>query len=243
MRTNLNAAALIVCSGLLSGCAGSSDVVQTSSVDPNAAKMAAAAAKPDPTCVALLTKIDGIRKEGVTERAEQAGQGKSTTVPVKRASLAQLAELSKANSEYQSKCSAPGLKSAYVPPVVAPVAAAPVVEKPAAKKVVAKPAPKPVAAVTAPAPAPVAAATATAVAPVAVAVPTPVTAIAPAAPAAPVAAQAAATVAPAAVAAASGNASAAAIDAAKKVATQAATSAVTNQVAPLPAIPGVSVAQ
>ena len=99
--------ALVLCTGLLAGCAGSAvDAVQTSSLDPNAAKMAAAAAaKPDPTCVALLAKIDGMRKDGVAERAEQAAQGKSTTVPVKRASLGQLAELSKANTEYQSKCS------------------------------------------------------------------------------------------------------------------------------------------
>jgi hypothetical protein len=144
-KTTTALVAAVCC--LAAGCAdggilGSS--VTTSSVDPNAAKLAAAPAKPDPACVALLAKIDTIRKDGVTERVEKVAAGKSSTVPVKRASLAQMTELAKANADYQVKCSAPGLKPATIAaPVaapVAPIAAAPV-EKVAKKTaaVIAKP--------------------------------------------------------------------------------------------------------
>ncbi len=167
-KSTITMAAVAAC-GWLTGCADSGILgsnVTTSSVDANAAKVAMTSPRPDPVCVALLAKIDGIRKDGVAERVEQAAQGKSSTVPVKRASLAQVAELTKANIEYQAKCSAPGLKSAYIAPAVpvAPVATAPA----------ATPAPKKQAAVVKPAAvaaAPVAAPAVAPVAPVAVAAP------------------------------------------------------------------------
>jgi len=68
---------------------------------------AALPAKPhvDPACQALSSRIEAMRRDGVVERAEAVSKGKGTSVKVKRASLAQLAELDKANAEFQAKCS------------------------------------------------------------------------------------------------------------------------------------------
>ena len=95
---------------LVAGCSSDGGMLgsslTTSSVDP--AKAAAVVAKPDPACIALTAKIDALRKDGVTERVEKASTGKTTNVSVKRESLAKMSELDKANSDYQTKCSAPG---------------------------------------------------------------------------------------------------------------------------------------
>lgn len=66
------------------------------------------ASKVDPACYSLAQRIDMLRKEGVTERLEKASVGKTTTVAVKRASLAQAAELDKANADFQARCSTLG---------------------------------------------------------------------------------------------------------------------------------------
>lgn len=60
--------------------------------------------KVDPACVTLASQIDALRKEGVADRVEQAAKGKGATVSVKRESLAKVAELNKANAEFQQKC-------------------------------------------------------------------------------------------------------------------------------------------
>jgi hypothetical protein len=104
------------------------------------APTAALPAKPaaDPACVALAQRIDALRKEGVVERVESAAKGKGTTVSVKRASLSQIAELEKANSDFQAKCSTvprsampaqptvtPAQPPAKTASIVAPIAKAP----------------------------------------------------------------------------------------------------------------------
>lgn len=91
------------------------------------APTAALPAKPavDPACSGLAARIDALRKEGVVERVEAAAKGKSTNVSVKRASLSQIAELEKANADFQAKCSTLP-RTAAVAPVQpsAPTAAA-----------------------------------------------------------------------------------------------------------------------
>lgn len=171
---------------LLAGCSSDGGMLgsslTTSSVDP--VKAAAAAPKLDPACVALTAKIDALRKDGVTERAEKAAVGKASTVSVKRESLAKLTELDRTNSDYQSKCSAPGLAkpmpAATAAAVVAPAVkvsnaapAAPAVKKVAAAKTTATlAAPADIAAPVAPvAVAPAVAAPAVAVVPAAVIAP------------------------------------------------------------------------
>ncbi len=74
--------------------------------------------KADPVCTTLAQKMDDLRKDGVTQRVEQASQGKGTTVSVKRESLARLSELNRTSVEFQQKCSA--FKPAPVPAAAAP---------------------------------------------------------------------------------------------------------------------------
>ncbi len=59
----------------------------------------------DPACPALASRIEALRREGVVGRLEAASKGKGSNVQVKRASLAQMTELDKANAEFQTKCS------------------------------------------------------------------------------------------------------------------------------------------
>lgn len=98
---------------LLAGCSSDGNILGTSlttqSIGTNAGGTTVAAApKVDPACYSLSQRIDTLRKDGLTERLEKASAGKSQTVQIKRASLAQAAELDKANAEFQAKCSAFG---------------------------------------------------------------------------------------------------------------------------------------
>ena len=153
----------------LGGCSSDGGTFGSSLTTSSVEAAKPAAVRLDPACVALTAKIDTLRKDGVTERVEKASTGKTTTVSVKRESLAKMTELDRANADYQTKCSAPGLAR---PMTVAPAAAA-AVPAPAAKVSTAAPAKAKVAAAAAApvaaAGAPVAAAAVTA-APVAAAV-------------------------------------------------------------------------
>lgn len=147
--------ALVSVAALLAGCAadGTPLTLSTSSIDGKAE--AVKVAKADPACAALMTRIDSLRKDGVAERLEKASAGKTSTVKVKRESLAQMAELDKANAEFQAKCSTvQPQQAAAVAPVATPAtspapatsaAAAPVAQ---AKAAVADTAAKPVVAAT-----------------------------------------------------------------------------------------------
>ena len=102
-KTHLTAAGIALSLTLsLAGCAGG-----TGDLFGAGTTTAALPEKPkvDPTCALLAGKIAELRKDGVVERTEQAAQGKTTTVNVKRESLGKLADLNKANVEFQSKCS------------------------------------------------------------------------------------------------------------------------------------------
>ena len=102
-KTHLTAAGIALSLTLsLAGCAGG-----TGDLFGSGTTTAALPEKPkvDPACALLSGKIADLRKDGVVERAEQASQGKTTTVNVKRESLGKLAELNKANVEFQTKCS------------------------------------------------------------------------------------------------------------------------------------------
>lgn len=100
------------------GCAdGSTGVMTTSALGPNAAKA-------DPACSALTARIDALRKEGVVANVEKASAGKAKTVSVNRETLAKMAELDKANAEFQSKCALPMTAAAPQPAAAAPQPAA-----------------------------------------------------------------------------------------------------------------------
>lgn len=114
---------------LLAGCSSTSGLfgdntltTQSISTSPTNAQTVAAAPKVDPACYSIAQRIETLRRDGLTERLEKAAAGKSSTVSVKRTSLAQAAELDKANAEFQAKCSAFGPRPAQTAAQVAPVA-------------------------------------------------------------------------------------------------------------------------
>jgi outer membrane murein-binding lipoprotein Lpp len=89
---------LMVSTLLLAGCAGEGgflgDTLMTSSV--------AEAPKVDPICVTLTSQIDTLKKDGIAEKIEKAAAKKYKMTP---ADMAKADQLTKANSEFQAKCS------------------------------------------------------------------------------------------------------------------------------------------
>lgn len=178
-RYNAPAAVLLglgMLTSTLAGCANDG-ALGTSNLT-TAAVTPVAAPKVDPACVTLAAQIDQLRQEGTIDRLQQASQGKSASVQVKRASLAKQADLNRVNAEFQAKCATIAPKAstaAAAPPPVAKEAAAAAAAAPVAtpaKKAVAAAAPaaktvvKKVAAVKAAAPAVTAASPVPAAAPV-----------------------------------------------------------------------------
>lgn len=99
----------------------------------------------DPACATLASRIDALRKDGVVDRVEAAAKGKGSTVKVKRESLAQIAELEKANLEFQAKCStvpraaaAPAAKTVAAAPPAKTAAAGPASDEAKAEALIAK---------------------------------------------------------------------------------------------------------
>jgi hypothetical protein len=95
------AKALIVASLLLAGCAadGSDNFFTTgalgtasSTPDP----------KTDPMCVALATRIETLRKEGIGDKIEKAAVKK---YKMTQSDLTKANELTKANADFQVRCS------------------------------------------------------------------------------------------------------------------------------------------
>jgi len=125
-----------ICTALVLGACANDTLI--GGLTPSAQPTAALPAKPavDPACTTLAARIDGLRKDGVVDRMEAAAKGKGSTVKVKRESLGQIAELEKANLEFQAKCST--LPRAAVVPPVKTAAAAPSSEDAKAAALVAK---------------------------------------------------------------------------------------------------------
>ena len=113
---------------LLAGCSSSGGglfsgnplTTQSISTSPTGTSTVAAVPKVDPACYSIAQRIEMLRKDGLTDRLEKASAGKSSTVAVKRTSLAQAAELDRANAEFQAKCSAFGPRPAQTAAQVAP---------------------------------------------------------------------------------------------------------------------------
>ena len=123
--------ALVLASLLLAGCAadGSPNFFTTGALGTSETA-AAPESKVDPACVALVSRIEALRKEGVAEKIEKAATKK---YKMTNADLAKADQLTKANADFQLRCSTimPRPMSAQVPSSPGPVAAAP---PPAAKK-------------------------------------------------------------------------------------------------------------
>lgn len=123
--------AAILMAAVLGGCANDGSLaLSTGSIAGEEQKKAE---RVDPVCVALMARIDGLRKEGTPERIAKVATGKTKTASVKREALARMTELDTANREFQQKCSKLALPKAAT--ATAPQAAA--TAAPAVKQVAA----------------------------------------------------------------------------------------------------------
>lgn len=117
--------ALALASLLLAGCSSEggfgSSFFSTGSLSSNnnaAAETPVAKNEPrvDPACVALVSRIETLRKEGVAEKIERAANKK---YKMTAADLAKADQLTKANNEFQVRCStitpAPTMASPSMP--------------------------------------------------------------------------------------------------------------------------------
>ena len=87
---------------LLAGCAadGSDNFFTTGALGTS--ETALRRAKVDPACVALASRIEGLRKEGIADKIEKAAAKK---YKMTHADLAKADQLTKANAEFQARCS------------------------------------------------------------------------------------------------------------------------------------------
>jgi hypothetical protein len=116
---NLNRAAAkaLVLAGLfLGGCAGeATDGIFTGSLAPGEGqKVASAEPKVDPACVALMSRIDQLRREGIGDKIEKAA---AKRYRMTQNDLGKADQLVKANAEFQLRCStvAPAVNAGLQP--------------------------------------------------------------------------------------------------------------------------------
>jgi cell division septation protein DedD len=94
---------LVLTGLLLAGCAadGSPNFFTTGALGTSDTT-AAAEPKVDPACVSLVSRIEALRKEGVAEKIEKAAAKK---YKMTSADLAKADQLTKANADFQLRCS------------------------------------------------------------------------------------------------------------------------------------------
>lgn len=112
----LKSLSVMAVAALAAGCsADGNSALSTASVAP---EKTAVASKVDPACIALSSQIDTLRNEGSVDRLAKAAEGKSSSVQVKRTSLAKQAELNKAYADFQTRCGPkiPAAQTAQVTP-------------------------------------------------------------------------------------------------------------------------------
>ncbi|MDX2201387.1 MAG: hypothetical protein NW223_01430 [Hyphomicrobiaceae bacterium] len=108
----------------LAGCAsdGNNGFFTTGALGTGTETTAAAAPpapKVDPQCVALISRIETLRKEGITEKIEKAAAKK---YKMTAADASKADQLNKANVEFQARCSTitPGATTAQAMPSAKP---------------------------------------------------------------------------------------------------------------------------
>jgi hypothetical protein len=113
------AKALVVTSVALAGCAGDGgdSFFTTGALGTQAA---APEAKVDPACVTLASRIDALRKEGIADKIEKAATKK---YKMTQTDLNKADQLTKANADFQFRCSTIMPKSAAAAPEPLPAAA------------------------------------------------------------------------------------------------------------------------
>jgi hypothetical protein len=113
--------ALVLGGLMLAGCAEGSDNIFTTGSLVSQPKV-------DPACVTLATRIEALRKEGIADKIEKAA---ARRYKMTRADLGKAHELTKANAEFQGRCST-------IPPSPTTTADAPADKAKAAPKRTAK---------------------------------------------------------------------------------------------------------
>lgn len=81
----------------------------------------AAETKVDPACVTLASSIDGLRREGIPDKIEKAA---AKRYRMTQADLKKADQLTKANAEFQTRCSTVRPTTAQAAPEAAPKKAA-----------------------------------------------------------------------------------------------------------------------
>ena len=101
---NRAATMAFVAAGLvLAGCSGEgTDGIFTGSLANNTQNAAAPEPRIDPVCVSLVSRIDGLRREGVGDKIEKAA---AKRYKMTSADLGKADQLTKANAEFQLRCS------------------------------------------------------------------------------------------------------------------------------------------
>ena len=102
--TRASSQALVLASLLLAGCAadGSSSFFTTGALGTPQQTAAAPESKVDPVCVTLVSRIEALRKEGIDAKIEKAATKKYSLT---KADLKKADQLTKANTEFQQRCS------------------------------------------------------------------------------------------------------------------------------------------
>src|SRR5262245_9608571 len=121
IRAAAKALALAGAALALAGCAGdgSDNIFTTGALGTSAAE-----AKLDPMCVTLASRIETLRKEGIAEKIEKAAAKK---YKMTQSDLNKADQLTKANADFQLRCSTimPKSASAMADPVPEPTSPAP----------------------------------------------------------------------------------------------------------------------
>lgn len=89
---------IVIATALVGGCANSGFDLSTGTISP------VQTAKADPVCASLASQINSLKADGTITRLEQAADGKTSKVSVKRTSLQKQAELNKAYEQFQTRC-------------------------------------------------------------------------------------------------------------------------------------------
>jgi hypothetical protein len=118
------ATTLVLASVALAGCAGDGGMENLFTTGSLGTQTQAAAAdqKIDPACVTLASRIEALRKEGIAEKLEKAANKK---YKMTQADLTKADQLTKADADFQFRCSTIVMKSAsaYPPPAPEPAPA------------------------------------------------------------------------------------------------------------------------
>ena len=89
---------------MLAGCAGegTDGIFTTGALANNTQTAAAPEPRIDPACVSLVSRIEALRKEGIADKIEKAAAKK---YKMTQADLGKADQLTKANAEFQLRCS------------------------------------------------------------------------------------------------------------------------------------------